>query len=138
MIGPEITLRLQHVWPKDQEDLTEIDLGTLSDPEARRIVQQVEDIKAEFVRFVAVDVLPRIPRKPTAFGRVETVRLFTSNNSMVTDYLLLLSGILGSTGGVLDLILERYTISETTELGLFMETETLEVPDSGDNVSAST
>jgi hypothetical protein len=37
---------------------------------------------------------------------------------MDTDYLLLVSGIVRGSGGVLDLIAERYTISAAEELGI--------------------
>jgi hypothetical protein len=123
-MGPELVWRLQHVWPKDQPDLTDVDLSGLDDEEARQIVNQVEDVKREFERFVAEDVVPHISRQPTRVGIVETVRLFNSEYSMNTDYLLLLSGILGGNGGVLGQIEERYTITATEELGRFAELAT--------------
>ena len=126
-LGPELVWRLQHVWPKDQPNLTDVDLSSLDDEEARRIVNQVEDIKREFERFVAEDVVPHISRQPTRVGVVETVRLFNSEYSMDTDYLLLLSGILGGNGGVLDQIAERYTITATEELGRFAELATYDL-----------
>jgi len=130
-MGPELAWRLQHVWPKDQPNLTDVDLSTLDDEEARRIVNQVEDVKREFERFVAEDVVPHISRQPTRVGIVETVRLFNSEYSMNTDYLLLLSGILGGNGGVLDLIAARYTITATEELGWFAELATYDLEKSG-------
>jgi hypothetical protein len=126
-MGPEVVWRLQHVWPKDTPDLTDSDLSRLDDPEARRVVDQVEDVKREFERFIGEDVVPHIFQEPTRAGVVETVRLFTSNHSMNTDYLLLLSGILNGNGGVLDLIAERYTITVTDELGMFAEVATYDV-----------
>ena len=126
-LGPELVWRLQHVWPKDQPNLTDVDLSSLDDEEARRIVNQVEDVKREFERFVAEDVVPHISRQPTRVGVVETVRLFNSEYSMNTDYLLLLSGILGGNGGVLDQIAERYTITATEELGRFAELATYDL-----------
>jgi hypothetical protein len=126
-MGPELVWRLQHVWPKDQPDLTDVDLSSLDDEEARRIVNQVEDVKREFERFVAEDVVPHISRQPTRVGVVDTVRLFNSEYSMNTDYLLLLSGILGGNGGVFDLVAERYTITATEELGRFAELATYDL-----------
>ncbi|HTQ90296.1 MAG TPA: hypothetical protein VMK84_12470 [Streptosporangiaceae bacterium] len=126
-MGPELVWRLQHVWPKDQPNLTDVDLSSLDDEEARRIVNQVEDVKREFERFVAEDVVPHISRQPTRVGVVDTVRLFNSEYSMNTDYLLLLSGILGGNGGVLDQIAERYTITATEELGRFAELATYDL-----------
>jgi hypothetical protein len=123
-MGPEIVWRLQHVWPKDTPDVTEIKLSDVDDDEARRLVNQVEDVKQAFERFVAEEVVPHISRRPTRVGVVETLRMFTSGHSMNTDYLLLLSGILGGHGGVLSQIAERYTISTTEELGRFIELET--------------
>ena len=97
-MGPELVWQLQHVWPKGTPDLTTVDISSLPDTEAERIVEQVEDVKREFERFFADDVVPHISLSPTAFGAVETVRLFTSGHSMNTDYLLLLSGIWMATG----------------------------------------
>jgi len=130
-MGPELAWRLQHVWPKDQPNVTDVDLSTLDDEAARRIVNQVEDVKREFERFVADDVVPHISRQPTRVGVVETVRLFNSEYSMNTDYLLLLSGILSGNGGVLDLIAARYTITATEELGRFAELATYDLEKSG-------
>jgi hypothetical protein len=130
-MGPELAWRLQHVWPKDRPNLTDVDLSTLDDEEARRIVNQVEDVKREFERFVAEDVVPHISRQPTRVGVVETVRLFNSEYSMNTDYLLLLSGILGGNGGVLDLIADRYAITATEELGRFAELATYDLEKAG-------
>lgn len=126
-MGPELVWRLQHVWPKDQPNLTDVDLSSLDDAAARKIVDQVEDVKREFERFVGEDVVPHISRQPTRVGVVETVRLFTSEYSMNTDYLLLLSGILEGNGGVLDQIAERYTITATEELGRFAELATYDL-----------
>jgi hypothetical protein len=98
-MGPEIAWPLQHVWPKDTPDVTEISLSDLDDDEARRLVNQVEDVKGAFERFVAEELVPRIPRNPTRLGVVESLRLFSSGHSMNTDYLLLLSGILGAMAG---------------------------------------
>ncbi len=61
--------------------------------------------------------MPHISRHPTRVGLVETVRLFTSEFSMNTDYLLMLSGILADNGGVIAQIEERYTITATCRLG---------------------
>lgn len=127
MPNPEIVWRLQHVWPKDTPDVTEVNLSDIDDDEARRLVDQVEDVKGAFERFVAEDVVPHISQIPTRAGMVETVRLFSSGFSMNTDYLLLLSGILGGNGGVLDQIAERYTITTTEELGRFNELETYDL-----------
>lgn len=129
-MGPELVWRLQHVWPKDTPDLTEVNLSGVDDDEARRLVNQVEDVKRAFERFVAEDVVPHISRQPSRVGVVETVRLFTSEFSMNTDYLLLLSGILEGSGGVLDQIAEHYTITATEQLGRFAELETYELPQS--------
>ncbi|HEY7483093.1 MAG TPA: hypothetical protein VH912_01405 [Streptosporangiaceae bacterium] len=126
-MSAELVWRLKHVWPKDTRDLTEIDLNELSDDEARKIVNEVEEAKRAFERYVAEEVLPRIPRRPTRLGVVETLRLFTSEFSMNTDYLLMLSGILGGNGGVLELMRVRYTIAEAEELGRYGELETHKV-----------
>jgi hypothetical protein len=126
-MGPELVWRLQHVWPKDTADLTAVSLPDLPDDEASRIVSQVEDVKQAFEKFVAEEVIPNISRRPTRLGLVDTVRLFTSEFSMNTDYLLLLSGILEGNGGVLALIEERYTISTTEELGRFAELPTYDL-----------
>jgi hypothetical protein len=67
-MGPELVWRLQHVWPKDQPDLTDVDLSNLDEDEARQIVNQVEDVKREFERFLAEDVAPHISRQPTCVG----------------------------------------------------------------------
>lgn len=90
------------------------------------------DVRRAFERFIADEVLPHIPRRPTRAGSVKTLRLFTSRHSMNTDYLLLLNGIVGGSGGVLDQIAERYTITTTEELGRFRELETYEIPESGE------
>jgi hypothetical protein len=127
VMGTEVVWRLQHVWPKDTPDLTDTDLSRLDDGAVRQIVDQVEDVKREFERFIGEDVVPHISQEPTRNGVVETVRLFTSDHSMNTDYLLLLSGILDGDGGVLDLIAERYTITAKDELGLFVELATYDV-----------
>jgi len=124
---PELVWRLQNVWPKDQPNLTDVDLSSLDDEDARRIVNQVEDVKREFERFVGEDVVPHISRQSTRVGVVDTVRLFNSEYSMNTDYLLLLSGILSGNGGVLDQIAERYTITATEELGRFAELATYDL-----------
>jgi hypothetical protein len=126
-MGLELVWRMQHVWPKDQPNLTDVDLSNLDDEEARQIVNQVEDVKREFERFFAEDVVPHISRQPTRVGVVDTVRLFNSEYSMNTDYLLLLSGILGGNGGVLDQIAARYTITAAEELGLFAELATYDL-----------
>jgi hypothetical protein len=126
-MGPELVWRLQHVWPKDTPDVTEINLSSVDDEEARRLVNQVEDVKRAFESFVAEDVVPHISRQPTRVGVVETVRLFTSEFSMNTDYLLLLSGILAGNGGVLDQIAERYTIAAKEDLGRFAELKTFDL-----------
>ena len=131
-MGPEIAWLLRHVWPKDTPDLTEISLSDVDDDEARRLVNQVEDVKSAFERFVAEELVPRIPRDPTRLGVVESLRLFSSGHSMNTDYLLLVSGILGGNGGVLDLAAERYTIKAAEELGRFSELETLTLRESGE------
>jgi hypothetical protein len=131
-MGPEIVWRLQHVWPKDMPDVTDVKLSDVDDDEARRLVSHVEDVKREFERVVTDEVLPRISRTPTRTGLVETMRLFASGHSMNTDYLLLLSGILGGSGGVMDQIAERYTITATEDLGRFIELETHELPGSNE------
>ncbi len=128
---PEIVWRLQHVWPKDTPDLTTTDLSGLDDAEAERIVNQVEDVKRAFESFIAQDVVPHISQAPTRAGIVESLRLFTSETSMNTDYLLLLSGILDGNGGVLDQIAARYTVTATEALGRFSELETYKLPPSG-------
>lgn len=128
-MGPELAWRLQHVWPRDTPDVTGIELSSVDDDEARRLVNQVEAVKREFERHVAEVVVPRIPRQATRTGVVETLRLFNSEFSMNTDYLLLLSGILSGSGGVLNLIAERYTITTTEELGRFGELDTLKLPE---------
>lgn len=131
-MGPELVWRLQHVWPIDTPDLTEVNLFDVDDDEARRLVNQVEDVKRTFERFVAEDVVPHISRQPTRVGLVETVRLFTSEFSMNTDYLLLLSGILEGHGGVIAQIKERYTVTTTEELGRFAELETYDLAKSSE------
>lgn len=123
-MGPELVWRLQHVWPKDTPDLTEGDLWDVDDDEAERLVNQVEDVKRAFERFVAEDVVPHIFQQPTRTGAVETVRLFNSESSMNTDYLLLLSGPLKGHGGVMDRIEDLYTIKAIEELGRFAELAT--------------
>jgi hypothetical protein len=126
-MGPELVWRLQHVWPKDTADLTGVSLPDLPDDEASRIVEQVEEVKRAFERFIAEDVVPHISRRPTRLGLVETVRLFTSEFSMNTDYLLLLSGILQGNGGVIAQIEERYAISTTEEVGRYAELPTYDL-----------
>ena len=126
-MGPELVWQLQHVWPKDTPDLTTVDISSLPDTEAERIVEQVEDVKREFERFFADDVVPHISLSPTAFGAVETVRLFTSGHSMNTDYLLLLSGILDGNGGVVDQITQSYTVTAAQEIGRFSELATYDL-----------
>jgi len=126
-MGSELVWRLQHVWPKDTPDLTEVNLSGVDDDEARRLVAQVEDVKRAFEHFVEEDVVPHISRQPTRVGVVETVRLFTSESSMNTDYLLLLSGILEGNGGVLDQIAESYTITTAEGLGQFAELATYDL-----------
>lgn len=129
---PELVWGLRHVWPKDTPDLTEVNLSDVEDDEARRLVNQVEDVKRTFERFVAEDVVPHISRQPTRVGLVETVRLFNSEFSMNTDYLLLLSGILEGHAGVITQIEERYTITTTEELGRFAELATYDLSKSSE------
>jgi hypothetical protein len=129
-MGPEIVWLLRHVWPNDTPDLTEINLSDVDDDEARRLVNQVKDVRGAFERFVAEELVPRIPRNPTRSGVVKSLRLFRSGHSMNTDYLLLVSGLVGGDGGVLDLIAERYTISAAEKLGRFSELETLTLRES--------
>jgi hypothetical protein len=131
-MGSEIAWLLRHVWPKDTPDVTEINLSDVDDDEARRLVNQVQNVRSAFERFVAEELVPRIPRNPTRAGVVESLRLFKSGHSMNTDYLLLVSGIVGGDGGVLDLIAERYTIGAAEELGRFRELETLTLHESGE------
>jgi hypothetical protein len=126
-MGPELVWRLQHVWPKDTADLTEISLSDVTDDEASRLVSQVEDVKQAFEKFFAEEVIPNISRRPTRLGEVATVRLFTSEFSMNTDYLLLLSGILEGNGGVIAQIEERYTIATAEEIGRFAELPTYDL-----------
>jgi hypothetical protein len=130
-MGSESAWLLRHVWPKDTPDVTGISLSDVDD-EAGRLVNQVEDVKRAFERFVAEEVVPRIPREPTRSGVVESLRLFTSEYSMNTNYLLFLSGILSGNGGVFDLIAERYTMGEAEELGHFRELETFTLRESGE------
>ena len=125
----EIVWWLQHVWPKGMPDVTEINLSKVDDDEAGRLVNQVQDVRRAFERFIAEEVLPHVSRRPTRAGSVESLRLFTSQHSMNTDYLLLLNGIVGGSGGVLDQIAERYTIRTTEELGSFCELETYRIPE---------
>ena len=124
-MGSEIVWRLR-VWPKGVPDLTQVDLSDVDDDEARRLVNQVEAVKRGFEDFVREDVVPNISQEPSRVGIVKTLRLFSSAHSMNTNYLLLLSGILSGTGGVLDQIGERYTVSSTEQLGLFSQLETYE------------
>jgi hypothetical protein len=126
-MGPEIVWRLQHVWPRDVPDLTETKLSEVDDDEARRLVNEVEEAKRAFERFVDEEVVPKISPHPTRVGVVETLRLYSSQHSMNTDYLLLLSGILSGHGGVLDQISERYTIAAMEEIGRFSELNTHEL-----------
>ena len=126
-MGPELVWRLQHVWPKDTPDLTTVDINSLSDDEARKVVNQVEDVKREFERFFADEVVPHISRSPTRIGLVETVRLFNSEFSMNTDYLLLLSGILAGHGGVVSQIEQSYTVTAAEEIGRFAELATYDL-----------
>ena len=131
-MGPELVWRLRHVWPKDTAELTEVNLSDLDDDETTRLVNQVEDVKRTFERFIEEDVVPHISRQPTRVGLVETLRLFNSEFSMNTDYLLLLSGILGGHGGVITQIEERYTIATTEELGRFAELATYDLTKSSE------
>lgn len=127
---PERVWRLQHVWPKDTPDLTLVNLSDLDDAEARNVVDQVEDVKRAFESFVAEDVMAHISHTPTRVGIIESLRLFTSETSMNTDYLLLMTGLLGGDGGVLGQIAERYTITATEELGRFSELAPFKPPQS--------
>ena len=52
---------------------------------------------------------------------VESVRLFNSEHSMNTDYLMMISGVLAGNGGVLEMVEQRYTIAAVEELGRFSE-----------------
>jgi hypothetical protein len=113
--------RLQHVWPKDMPDLTTVNLSDFNDAEVRQVVEQVEDVKRAFESFVADYVMAHISQTPTRVGVIESLRLFTSETSMNTDYLLLLTGLLAGDGGVLGLIAQRYMIKATEELGRFSE-----------------
>ena len=126
-MGPEIVWRLQHVWPRDVPDISDTNLAEVDDDEARRLVNEVEEVKRAFERFVDQEVVPKISRRPTRVGVVETLRLYTSEYSMNTDYLLLLSGILSGDGGVSDQLSERYTIAATEEVGRFSELKTYEL-----------
>lgn len=129
-MGPEIAWQLRHVWPKDLPDLTDTKLSDVDDDEARRLVNEVEEVKRTFERYFGNDIVPNIPRTPTRVGVVETARLFTSQHSMNTDYLLMLSGILHGSGGVLELIIERYTVTAAEELGRYSEDSLYEIPPS--------
>ena len=103
--------------------MTGINLSQVDSDEASRLGKQVPDVRRAFERFIADEVLPH--------GSVKTLRLFTSRYSMNTDYLLLLSGIVAGSGGVLDQIAERYIVT-TEELGRFSDLETYEIPESGE------
>ena len=120
-MGPEIVWLLRNVWPKDTPDLTGTSLASVDDDEARRLVNAVEDVKREFERYLAQDVAPHISLSPTRVGVVESVRLFNSEHSMNTDYLLMISGVLAGNGGVLEMVEQRYTIAAVEELGRFSE-----------------
>ena len=120
-MGPEIVWLLRNVWPKDTPDLTGTSLASVDDDEARRLVNAVEDVKREFERYLAQDVAPHISLSPTRVGVVESVRLFNSEHSMNTDYLMMISGVLAGNGGVLEMVERRYTIAAVEELGRFSE-----------------
>jgi hypothetical protein len=120
-MGPEIVWLLRNVWPKDTPNLTGTSLASVDDDEARRLVNAVEDVKREFERYLAEDVAPHISRSPTRVGVVESVRLFTSEHSMNTDYLMMISGVLSGNGGVVEMVERRYTIAAVEELGRFSE-----------------
>jgi len=120
-MGPEIVWLLRNVWPKDTPDLTGTSLASVDDDEARRLVNAVEDVKREFERYLAQDVAPHISLSPTRVGVVESVRLFNSEHSMNTDYLMMISGVLAGNGGVLEMGEQRYTIAAVEELGRFSE-----------------
>ena len=120
-MGPEIVWLLRNVWPKDTPDLTGTSLASVDDDEARRLVNAVEDVKREFERYLAQDVAPHISLSPTRVGVVESVRLFNSEHSMNTDYLMMISGVLAGNGGVLEMVEQRYTIAAVEELGRFSE-----------------
>lgn len=120
-MGPEIVWLLRNVWPKDTPNLTGTSLASVDDDEARRLVNAVEDVKRELERYLADDVAAHISLTPTRVGVVESVRFFTSGHSMNTDYLMMISGILGGNGGVLELVEQRYTIAAVEELGRFSE-----------------
>ena len=120
-MGPEIVWLLRNVWPKDTPDLTGTSLASVDDDEARRLVNAVEDVKREFERYLAEDVAPHISLSPTRVGVVESVRLFNSEHSMNTDYLMMISGVLAGNGGVLEMVEQRYTIAAVEELGRFSE-----------------
>lgn len=121
----EVVWRLQHVWPKDAPDVTDIEA---SDSDDKRLSDRVEDVKQAFERFIAEDVVPHVLGESTRAGRVESVRLFRSHTN--TDYLLLVSGIFGGTGAVLDVIAKRYAFTTSEELGHFRELDTYELPES--------
>ena len=120
-MGPEIVWLLRNVWPKDTPDLTGTSLASVDDDEARRLVNADEDVKREFERYLAQDVAPHISLSPTRVGVVESVRLFNSEHSMNTDYLMMISGVLAGNGGVLEMVEQRYTIAAVEELGRFSE-----------------
>ena len=120
-MGPEIVWLLRNVWPKDTPDLTGTSLASVDDDEARRLVNAVEDVKREFERYLAQDVAPHISLSPTRVGVVESVRLFNSEHSMNTDYLMMISGVLAGNGGVLEMVEQRYTIAAVEEHGRFSE-----------------
>jgi hypothetical protein len=126
-MGPEIAWRLRHVWPKGQPDLTDTKLSDVDDDEARRLVNAVEEVKRTFERYFGDEIVPNVPRTPTRVGVVETVRLFTSQHSMNTDYLMMVSGILSGSGGILDLISEQYIFAAAEELGRYSEDSHYEI-----------
>jgi hypothetical protein len=68
------------------------------------------------VKLSEKEISPHISRQPSREGREEILRLFSSETSMITDYLLLLSGVVEGDGGVIAQIEERYTITTTEEL----------------------
>ena len=126
-MGPELAWLLRNVWPKDTPNLTETSLASVDDDEARRLVNEVERVKAEFERYLVEDVVPHISLSPTRVGVVESVRFFMSEHSMNTDCLVMVSGVLSGNGGIVDLLQRRYTIGSVEELGRFSERPTVDL-----------
>lgn len=102
--------------------------GGTGGTELTALLERLEELHEEFVRFLTEEVVPNIDTSPHRVGVIERVTLLRGNyDTTSSDYLLFLDGILAGDGGVLERLGTRFSVRSRSR-GVFREVGSWKTP----------